>query len=544
MDGGACYICQRAEGYLTLADGNRWVHKQCALSVRGCLYNAVNSAWGESVPSPLVRTHIEFLLPRVLSKQAQSFCCVCHQRQGCLIKCSSPSCTRCFHPSCLSHSKCVYFPSAQGLILRCSEHLPEGYAFDAKKNAIVSENEIAPSTLVRRVVSELQGICEEWKKLVAKTLNPARERRAITSAMNEVFEMHRRKMYSCYVHGDKLLVVERSALKLPLNDRESMMAVKPLMIAATERFLEKSVSVVEKESEVVPEMSVELSSSSDGSSVEFVPSDGGVNEKKALGMKLRRHRSKRVAREKGQSDDSTAYVSESSEGEEKREEERAKREEEERKREEEERKKREEEKRKEEERLKREEEERLRKEEEERLRREEEERLRKEKEEEEKRKREEEERKKREEEEKIKEEERLKREEERKRKEEEERLKKEKEEERKRRKREADKRRREELKKQRERQSSPDAPPPKRPRINHTQSHPRDIPASVAAFMNHQNLEKKRKPCSDDDIARVFNTSDYNFLSSKSDWNELIHLTKQKNPRKCAIVEMAPIVDA
>ena len=527
---------------MTLADGNRWVHKQCALSVRGCLYNAVNSAWGESAPSPLVRTHVEFLLPRVLSKQAQSFCCVCHQRQGCLIKCSSPSCTRCFHPSCLSHSKCVYFPSAQGLVLRCSEHLPEGYAFDAKKNAIVSENEIAPSTLVRRVVGELQGICEEWKKLVAKTLNPARERRAITSAMNEVFEMHRRKMYSCYVHGDKLLVVERSALKLPLNDRESMMAVKPAMIATTERFLEKSVSVVEKESEVVPEMSVELSSSSDGSSVEFVPSDGGVNEKKALGMKLRRHRSKRVAREKGQSDDSTAYVSESSEGEEKREEERAKREEEERKREEEERKKREEEKRKEEERLKREEEERLRKEE--RLRREEEERLRKEKEEEEKRKREEEERKKREEEEKIKEEERLKREEERKRKEEEERLKKEKEEERKRRKREADKRRREELKKQREKQTSPDAPSPKRLRIDHTQSLPRDIPASVAAFMNRQNLEKKRKPCSDDEIARVFNTSDYNFLSSKSDWNELIHLTKQKNPRKCAIVKIVPIFDA
>lgn len=541
MDGGACYICQRAEGYLTLADGNRWVHKQCALSVRGCLYNAVNSAWGESAPSPLVRTHVEFLLPRVLSKQAQSFCCVCHQRQGCLIKCSSPSCTRCFHPSCLSHSKCVYFPSAQGLVLRCSEHLPEGYAFDAKKNAIVSENEIAPSTLVRRVVGELQGICEEWKKLVAKTLNPARERRAITSAMNEVFEMHRRKMYSCYVHGDKLLVVERSALKLPLNDRESMMAVKPAMIATTERFLEKSVSVVEKESEVVPEMSVELSSSSDGSSVEFVPSDGGVNEKKALGMKLRRHRSKRVAREKGQSDDSTAYVSESSEGEEKRrEEERVKRErEEEEKRIEEEKLKKEEERKR-----KEEEEERLKREEEEKKRREEEERLRKEKEEEEKRKREEEERKKREEEEKRKEEERLKREEERKRKEEEERLKKEKEEERKRRKREADRKRREELKKQREKQSSPDAPPPKRPRIEHTQSLPRDFPPSVAAFMSHQNLEKRRKPCSDDDIARVFNTSDYNFLSSKSDWNELIHLTKQKNPRKCAIVEIVPIVDA
>ena len=531
MDGGACYICQRAEGYLTLADGNRWVHKQCALSVRGCLYNAVNSAWGESAPSPLVRTHIEFLLPRVLSKQAQSFCCVCHQRQGCLIKCSSPSCTRCFHPSCLSHSKCVYFPSAQGLVLRCSEHLPEGYAFDAKKNAIVSENEIAPSTLVRRVVSELQGICEEWKKLVAKTLNPARERRVITSAVNEVFEMHRRKMYSCYVHGDKLLVVERSALKLPLNDHESMMAVKPVMIAATERFLEKSVSVVEKESEVVPEMSVESSSSSDGSSVEFVPSDGGVNEKKALGMKLRHHRSKRVAREKGQSDDSTAYVSESSEGEEKKREEEKRIEEERVKKEEEERLKREEE-----ERLKREEEERVRKEEEERLKREEEERRRKEEEErlrkeEEKRKREEEERKKKEEEE-------------RKRKEEEERLKKEKEEERKRRKREADKRRREELKKQREKQSSPDAPPPKRPRIEHTQSLPRDFPPSVAAFMSHQNLEKRRKPCSDDDIARVFNTSDYNFLSSKSDWNELIHLTKQKNPRKCAIVKIVPIFDA
>ena len=441
MDGGACYICQRAEGYLTLADGNRWVHKQCALSVRGCLYNAVNSAWGESVPSPLVRTHIEFLLPRVLSKQAQSFCCVCHQRQGCLIKCSSPSCTRCFHPSCLSHSKCVYFPSAQGLVLRCSEHLPESYAFDAKKNAIVSENEIAPSTLVRRVVSELQGICEEWKKLVAKTLNPARERRAITSAMNEVFEMHRRKMYSCYVHGDKLLVVERSALKLPLNDRESMMAVKPLMIAATERFLEKSVSVVEKESEVVPEMSVELSSSSDGSSVEFVPSDGGVNEKKALGMKLRRHRSKRVAREKGQSDDSTAYVSESSEGEEKRrEEERVKRErEEEEKRIEEERLKKEEERKR-----KEEEEERLKREEEEKKRREEEERLRKEKEEEEKRKREEEERKKREEE-KRKEEERLKREEEeRLRKEEEERLRREEEERLRKEKEEEEKRKREE----------------------------------------------------------------------------------------------------
>ena len=347
-------------------------------------------------------------------------------------------------------------------------------------------------------------------------------------------------MYSCYVHGDKLLVVERSALKLPLNDRESMMAVKPAMIATTERFLEKSVSVVEKESEVVPEMSVESSSSSDGSSVEFVPSDGGVNEKKALGMKLRRHRSKRVAREKGQSDDSTAYVSESSEGEERKreeekriEEERVKKEEEERvKKEEEERLKREEEERvrkEEEERLKREEEEeRLKREEEERRRKEEEERLRKE---EEKRKREEEERKKKEEEE-------------RKRKEEEERLKKEKEEERKRRKREADKRRREELKKQRERQSSPDAPPPKRLRIDHTQSLPRDIPASVAAFMNRQNLEKKRKPCSDDEIARVFNTSDYNFLSSKSDWNELIHLTKQKNPRKCAIVEIVPIFDA
>lgn len=42
----------------------------------------------------------------------------------------------------------------------------------------------------------------------------------------------------------------------------------------------------------------------------------------------------------------------------------------------------------------------------------------------------------------------------------------------------------------------------------------------------------------------IFATPDYRFLSSKSEWSEMIRISQSKAPRKCVFVRIAPFFDA
>ena len=584
LDGGACCVCSLATGYLTLADGDRWVHKRCALAVAGCQYNRTNSLWGAAPrTAESFRTHVEFLLPAVLPKSPQLPCCVCRSRQGLLVKCSFSGCSHFFHPSCIQQHLCLCVPTEKGLMLRCVNHLPAGYVFDATLNAVVEETEVTTATFVQGVASQLQAIRGEWQRMATRMVARYRDqRRAVENCVESVVNTHERKLCHSFVQNEHVLCVEKSALLVRCGV-EGMEAVLPLLRVAVEKVLAWNASVVVPERPERVKVK-ESESEEETESTTYVSEDSEEEE-----MRRRKER-KRMMEEKR-----------AEERRRRRREERMRREEEEkREREEEERRKREEEerlRREEEERKRKEEEERKRKEEEERKKKEEEEeRKRKEEEEEERKKKEEEERKrmeeeKRKEEEEKKEKERLKREERnrkkreerRKKKEEEERKKREKEErrvrekeerlkkeeeERKRKeetrkKREEEKKRREEEKKREEearkkkeadrrkqasnalkRTHSPPSPPSKRVATIPFPSISKGVSPSVISFLQRQNLDKNRTPLSKDEMEAIFATPDYRFLSSKSEWSEMIRISQSKAPRKCVFVRIGLCVDA
>ena len=595
LDGGACCVCSLATGYLTLADGDRWVHKRCALAVAGCQYNRTNSLWGAAPrTAESFRTHVEFLLPAVLPKSPQLPCCVCRSRQGLLVKCSFSGCSHFFHPSCIQQQLCLCVPTEKGLMLRCVNHLPAGYVFDATLKAVVEEAEVTTATFVQGVASQLQAIRGEWQRMATRMVARYRDqRRAVENCVEVVRNTHERKLCHSFVQNEHVLCVEKSALLVRCGVEE-MEAVRPLLRVAVEKVLAWNASVVvsvrpervkvkESESEEETESTTYVSEDSEEEEMRRRKERKRMMEEKRAEERRRKRRGERMRRR------------EEEEKREREEEERLRREEEERlRREEEERKRREEEERK-----RKEEEERLRKEEEERKKREEEERKRKEEErrkkeeerkrmEEEKRK-EEEERLKKEEEEKeekkrLKREERnrKKREERRKKREEEERKKREKEEkrmrekeerlkkeeeERKRReearkKREEERKRREEEKREEEARKKKEAdrrkqasnalkrthslpsPPSKRAATTPFPSISKGVSPSVISFLQCQNLDKSRTPLSKDEMEAIFATPDYRFLSSKSEWSEMIRISQSKAPRRCVFVRIAPFFDA
>ena len=608
LDGGACCVCSLATGYLTLADGDRWVHKRCALAVAGCQYNRTNSLWGAAPrTAESFRTHVEFLLPAVLPKSPQLPCCVCRSRQGLLVKCSFSGCSHFFHPSCIQQQLCLCVPTEKGLMLRCVNHLPAGYVFDATLKAVVEEAEVTTATFVQGVASQLQAIRGEWQRMATRMVARYRDqRRAVENCVEVVRNTHERKLCHSFVQNEHVLCVEKSALLVRCGVEE-MEAVRPLLRVAVEKVLAWNASVVVS---VRPErVKVKESESEETESTTYVSEDSEEEEMRRRKERKRMMEEKRAEERRRKRREERMRRREEEEKREREEEERLRREEEERKRREEEERKR----REEEERKRKEEEERLRKVEEERKKREEEERKRKEEErrkkeeerkrmEEEKRK-EEEERKRMEEEKRKEEEERLKKEEEekeekkrlkreernrkkreerRKKREEEERKKREKEEKRMRekeerlkkeeeerkrkeearKKREEERKRREEEKREEEARKKKEAdrrkqassalkrthslpsPPSKRAATTPFPSIAKGVSPSVISFLQRQNLDKSRTSLSKDEMEAIFATPDYRFLSSKSEWSEMIRISQSKAPRKCVFVRIAPFFDA
>lgn len=245
LDGGACCVCSLATGYLTLADGDRWVHKRCALAVAGCQYNRTNSLWGAAPrTAESFRTHVEFLLPAVLPKSPQLPCCVCRSRQGLLVKCSFSGCSHFFHPSCIQQQLCLCVPTEKGLMLRCVNHLPAGYVFDATLKAVVEEAEVTTATFVQGVASQLQAIRGEWQRMATRMVARYRDqRRAVENCVEVVRNTHERKLCHSFVQNEHVLCVEKSALLVRCGVEE-MEAVRPLLRVAVEKVLAWNASVV------------------------------------------------------------------------------------------------------------------------------------------------------------------------------------------------------------------------------------------------------------------------------------------------------------
>ena len=555
LDGGACCVCSLATGYLTLADGDRWVHKRCALAVAGCQYNRTNSLWGAAPrTAESFRTHVEFLLPAVLPKSPQLPCCVCRSRQGLLVKCSFSGCSHFFHPSCIQQQLCLCVPTEKGLMLRCVNHLPAGYVFDATLKAVVEEAEVTTATFVQGVASQLQAIRGEWQRMATRMVARYRDqRRAVENCVEVVRNTHERKLCHSFVQNEHVLCVEKSALLVRCGVEE-MEAVRPLLRVAVEKVLAWNASVVVS---VRPERVKvkESESEEETESTTYVSEDSEEEEMRRRKERKRMMEEKRAEERRRKRREERMRRREEEEKREREEEKRLKREEEERKRKEEERRKKEEERKRMEEEKRKEEEERLKKEEEEkeekkRLKREERNRK---KREERRKKREEEERKKREKEEKRmrEKEERLKKEEEeRKRKEE---ARKKREEERKRReeeKREEEARKKKEADRRKQafsalkRTHSLPSPPSKRAATTPFPSIAKGVSPSVISFLQRQNLDKSRTSLSKDEMEAIFATPDYRFLSSKSEWSEMIRISQSKAPRKCVFVRIAPFFDA
>ena len=438
------------------------------------------------------------------------------------------------------------------MLLRCLNHLPAGYVFDAKLNAVVEETEVTTSTFMKSIVSRLQAIRGEWQKLAIRIVARCRDqKKAVDNCMEAVIAIHRRKLHHSSIQNEHILCVEKSVLTLK-GDVNGMAAVRPLLREAVEKVIGMNKSMVVPVQKVKVEKVIEQSESEmeeeETDSTTYMSEESEEDEEEE--MRKRRERKKREERRmeekrrkkkeeerRKKRKEERKKKKEEEEERKRREEEERKRKEEEKKREEEERKKKEEEERKkeEEERKRREEEERKRREEEERKRKEEEERKRKE--EEEKRKQEEEE--KRKQEEKKKEEEKIRKRLERKERKEKERKKRE---EKNRKRNESRRRKKEEERKQNTHLTKGNlplsTPSPKRA----TLSLYKNVSPSIVSFMEHRNIDKLRTSLSQNEIDAVFSTPDYMFLSSKSEWNEMIRVTHSKDPHKCVFVCIVAMV--
>ena len=440
------------------------------------------------------------------------------------------------------------------MLLRCLNHLPAGYVFDAKLNAVVEEAEVTTSTFMKSIVSRLQVIRGEWQKLATRIVARCRDqKKAVDNCTEAVIAIHRRKLHHSSIQNEHILCVEKSVLTLK-GDVNGMAAVRPLLREAVEKVIGMNKSMVVPVQKVKVEKVIEQSESEmeeeETDSTTYMSEESEEDEEEE--MRKRRERKKREERRmeekrrKKKEEERRKKRKEERKKKKEEEERKKKKEEEERKRREEEEKKRreEEERKKKEEERKKEEEEKKRREEEERKRKEEEERKRKE--EEEKRKQEEEE--KRKQEEKKKEEEKIRKRLERKERKEKERKKREE----KNRKRNESRRRKkeEERKKQEEEEERKQnthltkgnlplsTPSPKRA----TLSLYKNVSPSIVSFMEHRNIDKLRTSLSQNEIDAVFSTPDYMFLSSKSEWNEMIRVTHSKDPHKCVFVCIVAMV--
>ena len=241
MDGGCCSICGQAEGYLTVASNGSLVHKQCAAAVPGATYNLVNSYVCETkpvaaacmkerpsleegtpellphneAPSALTRTHIEFMLPTPLPPLSSGCTCsICRHRKGRLVSCSYPGCTRTFHVSCARPNMCICMPSANGLFVRCLDHIPTSFRYDSVVNAVIPLVYLSADTAVQDKIQLLRQSRDAWGRLCTRMKHLVKEtNQRLQNYKHEIVRYYGRKIHYCTLRNERVLRCERSMLE-------------------------------------------------------------------------------------------------------------------------------------------------------------------------------------------------------------------------------------------------------------------------------------------------------------------------------------------
>ena len=232
-----CCLCDQSGGYLTYTSQGAFVHKQCGFSLPNSQYNLFNSNYStdhstptqhleqqnrpcfeqESVDtfvptSSALRTAVEFVLPDELFLASSTSCCICHGRKGCMVSCGYTDCTRSYHVSCLRHSHCVYFPSPDGLFVRCLDHIPSDYQYDPYSNAIVPKQYLCIPTVLKEHTGELEKAKENWRRVQSRMEIACRDSiQQLKNKITEVVNYHNRKLHFVTFSGHHLHV-EKSML--------------------------------------------------------------------------------------------------------------------------------------------------------------------------------------------------------------------------------------------------------------------------------------------------------------------------------------------
>ena len=241
LDAGSCSICGQAEGYLTVASNGSLVHKRCASAVPGATYNLVNSYVCETkpvavacmkerptleegvsetlphneTPSALTRTHIEFMLPLSLPPLSSGcICSICRHRKGRLVCCGYPGCTRMFHVSCARPNMCICMPSANGLFVRCLDHIPTSFRYDSVVNAVIPLVYLSAGMAVQDKIRQLKQTRDAWGRFCTRMRHQATETiQRLQNSNRDILRYYRRKIHYCTIRGERVMRCERSMLE-------------------------------------------------------------------------------------------------------------------------------------------------------------------------------------------------------------------------------------------------------------------------------------------------------------------------------------------
>ena len=250
-------MCGKKDGYMTMALNRTFVHKQCARSLPGAIYNEFLSyikptadMQYQKIPRPCfedncedqievplvshLRSHIEYIVPP-LQPQSGLSCSVCHMRRGRVVRCGYTGCTRQFHLSCIRPYICVCFPTSTGLFIRCSEHLPQDYRFDQQLNAIVPVGSTTLQTSLSDLVSSLRKYRAEWEKLHGRIVTQSKEsRQLLESKKIEVVRYYKRKMHFCSILSSYILQVEKSMMEPWMLTQQGFKTTENLMVTLSD----------------------------------------------------------------------------------------------------------------------------------------------------------------------------------------------------------------------------------------------------------------------------------------------------------------------
>lgn len=231
-----CCICNRDSGYLTYTSSGTFIHKQCGFCLPNSSYNLVSSYHNQSIPVSMeqqqrpclehdscdvclkvsnhTRTHVEFLIPdQPMMASSSSICLICRSRKGCMVRCGYENCTHCFHVSCLRHNLCVYFPTPQGLYLRCMDHIPPSFQYDSYLNAIVPKYYLSVETMIKDRISSLRKLKDSWVKFQSRYYATQVDSILhVKKNYNDVVSYYRRKINFCSLSKGHIFMMEKTMM--------------------------------------------------------------------------------------------------------------------------------------------------------------------------------------------------------------------------------------------------------------------------------------------------------------------------------------------